>query len=344
MILLETVLALFLISSVFPARPLTSNIPPTLLFSLCPLFYSRIFYSAFEVCSDERLASFSKHAFVFPHDLRTSVDVEGLAEALGFIRTFHSNNITDILLLIPPRKITRDLESVLFKYRAAVVRRRIPEVSPSVFLWSERRRNCCSWREYLKLTAWTLVQYDSVIVIDIDQRVLQTLDNIFACASRGYFLYTSGPLSPLNAGFFALRPLYPIYDDMVTQLAQVTFRPSDGFEGTGFGKPGWFRDNPPKNRTLTHAPYGAEGPQGFLYYYFVLKRSHLERYAYRPAELDRCIWNYQKEGLARADKHPCSGYAQPPSLVHKQDSYARSLVQKKRAQVKLFLEASNLKD
>lgn len=122
---------------------------------------------------------------------------------------------------------------------------------------------------------------------------------------------------------------------------QVNFHPRRGFDSLGFGARGWFRDNPPKQppAAANKAHYGAEGPQGFLYYYFVQRRRRSaalgvprqlkgsDGLEVEALELDRCVWNYQKEGLARgAGGNPCRNYAEGPLLVHKQDSYARWFV------------------
>ena len=212
------------------------------------------------------------------------------------------------------------------------------QLSESLRTWGERRKNCCSWREYLKLAAWTLVEYQSVILLDTDQLVLGNLGAVFICAAQrlGRLLFTSGPLSPLNGGFLAFRPCQQIYEDMQRLLLETTFDPKTGFDGLGFGRRGWFRDEPPsKNKIYSNkVHYGAEGPQGFLYNYFVQRPLFhvphpLGISSFGAEELDRCVWNYQKEGLAKGP-FPCAGYSQRPLLVHKQDSRVRKYISEVR--------------
>ncbi len=97
------------------------------------------------------------------------------------------------------------------------------QVSESLRRWGDSRKNCCSWREYFKLTAWTLVEFEAVILLDSDQLAIGDLSSAFLCAQggAGRLLYTSGPLSPLNAGFLALRTSYQLFQDMERVISQV---------------------------------------------------------------------------------------------------------------------------
>ena len=177
------------------------------------------------------------------------------------------------------------------------------------------------------------------------------------------------------------RSLCPHFPPPPLDAPQTSFDPKTGFGGSGFGRRGWFRDDPPKEEeepspVSSAAPkvhYGAEGPQGFLYHCFVQRPALARKEAaakeeeeegirgggggeaegggvnggggggdevrgggglglppllpvgipgFGAAELDRCVWNYQKEGLAKGP-FPCGGYSQRPLLVHKVDSRAR---------------------
>mmetsp|Transcript_10541 Transcript_10541/g.26780 ORF Transcript_10541/g.26780 Transcript_10541/m.26780 type:complete len:391 (-) Transcript_10541:339-1511(-) len=271
-----------------------------------------------------------RRAFALVHDLHVPPDPLQLATLLRQLRRHHGS-APDVLFLVPEGMelvMPPDLDEMFRAHGVRVLGVAYPPLSASLLHWGAARKNCCSWREYLKLAVFGLDSYDAVVLLDSDQQVLGDLSEAFCCvADSRRVLFTSGPLSPWNGGFLALSPRRDVHAHMQEVLRHVVFSPADGYNGTGFGRTGWFRDDIGAAKARpARAHYGAEGPQGFLYYYHRLM-SNDRPGATEAVELDRCIWNYQKEGLAKSARHPCRGYTRQPLLVHKLDSFARRLVQ-----------------
>lgn len=149
-------------------------------------------------------------------------------------------------------------------------------------------------REFYKLTAWTLTQYDRVMMLDSDLQFIGNVDHLLQCTAD-VFLASPGFQSPLNGGMWVLRPSLTTYYDMVKMLTGSTAHAYTNELHWG-------------NLGLQRYHVGAEGPQGFMLYYFfilpatsslskVLTRAGSDHAAElatargRGVYVDKCVYN-----------------------------------------------------
>ena len=174
-------------------------------------------------------------------------------------------------------------------------------------------KNCCGINEYIKLEIFNL-PYERVLALDLDISLQKAPDVLFECDAD--FMYTAGPVSPLNAGVLVVRPSLQLYSHMMRTLQSVsmTYTQELCFEGLGCGP----CVSSSRSRGLCH---GQEGPQGFLHYYFVKRRDE----NLQVRKLSSCIFNYQNDG------NQCERYWKvygPPYLVHKGLAAVNTLLSK----------------
>lgn len=137
--------------------------------------------------------------------------------------------------------------------------------------------NCCGWREYFKLIAWKLNAFKRVILLDLDVQVLANLDHLFGCPEDIKAMYVAGPSGPWQGGFFVATPSRGVYDEMLRRLRAPQYSPAKfWFNTVGQLHKQYHGDN----------CYGCEGPQGFLYWFFVLRKNNL-----LVGELDSCVYD-----------------------------------------------------
>jgi hypothetical protein len=175
--------------------------------------------------------------------------------------------------------------------------------------------NCCGFREYLKLALWSLTKYARVVSLDVDISLISPVDHLFApgCGLDGLDgLYTPGPGSPWNGGFFVAAPSTAVYDGLVQRLRTSRFSMIDGWDGHGHPsdlcdcKMPQCRAGAQKGHPLCH---GAATLQGFLYYYFVTRQLG------RVAKLSSCHYDFQ--GICEVCLAVWRATDWPPYVVHK---------------------------
>ncbi|XP_062146112.1 putative glucuronosyltransferase PGSIP8 isoform X2 [Alnus glutinosa] len=127
-----------------------------------------------------------------------------------------------------------------------------------------------------KLYAWSLVDYDRVIMLDADNLFLQKTDELFQC---GQFCAVFINPCIFHTGLFVLQPSEVVFKDMVHELEIVRNNPDgadQGFIGSYFSD---LLDQPmfhlPPNGTKLHGTYRL--PLGYqmdaTYYYLRLRWS-----------------------------------------------------------------------
>ena len=202
-------------------------------------------------------------AFVLTH-LADASFVAQLSEAAAAVRAFSD---VDIVILTPPLDESSDSATpphgfsivpelyIVLKERLAAIPRTslmtVPwpvteeQLAPNLQATLRREKNCCGWREFLKLALWgpaMAARYRRVVYLDADVRLLSpSIDNVFGCGAgvgRGAFpdaLYTKGAMSPLNGGFLSLRPDVAIYDALVTTVITTPYSNRGYWGGTRGG-------------------------------------------------------------------------------------------------------------
>lgn len=157
----------------------------------------------------------------------------------------------------------------------------------------------CGKMDFIRLHALALEGYDAIAYYDADCEFQGDILPVLQCASQGYFLSTSGGVGEnLNVGFFATRP-----DRRLLEAALIFARRNNFSREDGWGHSGW------KPRGYYYV--GGECGQGFFYSLYY-SRSEAAKKAleaagiwqngvFEPAQLDRCLWNYQTSWGCRKD-------------------------------------------
>jgi len=179
--------------------------------------------------------------------------------------------------------------------------------------YQRTNRNCCGIAEYVKLEVFGL-PYNEVLFLDMDARLIKSPEVLFQCNKD--FLYTAGPLSPMNGGMFVVKPSKKLYRHMIETLKRVshTYTNKLCYEGLGCGPCGCGLCNPNRKRECT----GTEGPQGYLHYYFV-KRQDCNLHVH---QISSCLFNFQVNFANKLKKNICRKellYSYP-YIIHK-DKY-----------------------
>lgn len=158
---------------------------------------------------------------------------------------------------------------------------------------------CCGAREFIKLHAFNLTEFDAIIFYDTDVEVRsdvpEVLSPLFRCAASGYFLTTPAPkhFPWVNSGFFAVRPHAKLFEAMLDVLSGAKVRHTDGWNKAGWG---------PKNKDTSRAIKDQFRMQGFLQYFMYQDTRHTQYV--EAKQLDQCIWNRQRG--SECDAVPCA--------------------------------------
>lgn len=285
-------------------------------------------------CSNNPLPR--RRAFVFAYDLQR--DFTGhlgyVARNARALRALHSN--VSLILIVPDGSqepvgfpMTPEMERKLQEHGVSVYRRPYPAMSAGVKYYGQTLNNCCGWKEYLKLQAFALTEFDAVMFLDSEVLVMRNIDHLFRCTPT-YFLTTSGPIEGLNGGFFVVRPSMELFQKTEQLLLHANFTKETGWDYQGYppfdGEP-----FPGPNRVGKVFTNGAEGPQGFLYYLFYQdkpdKAKNATGYLGKPVgkQLDRCKYNYMRE----SEVNQRCGIDTRPFFVHKADFYGKTELAKK---------------
>lgn len=161
------------------------------------------------------------------------------------------------------------------------------------------KSGCCGEKEYLKLYAYTLMEYPVVVHLDLDSLILKPLDDLFDAMLEGPTASSAGripvmfndPLpqnNPIDAfftrdynmvnpghkhvgiqgGFLVIRPSMEAFHNYVEVVLEGNFVQGNGWGGKGYG--GYF---------------GAQQIQGICSYYYDYLHPGT------AVELNRCYYN-----------------------------------------------------
>eukprot|EP00035_Acanthoeca_spectabilis_P040253 m.68466 g.68466 ORF g.68466 m.68466 type:complete len:688 (-) comp9923_c0_seq1:30-2093(-) len=223
------------------------------------------------------------HAIVY--DMSEPEDKWPLRNA-QFLRVFKGLRDTgskaDLVLIVPGGTkqqldlLTHELTSVNVKIIVMDLPFEEGDLTKKHAEWLRKNPNCCGWREFYKLVAWKLVQYDRVMLLDSDLQIVGNVEHLLRCEQHK-FLATPGFFSPLNGGLWVLTPSLCTYHDMLELVLAGNYGNRGHWGGLG----------------IESLHVGAEGPQGFLYYYFYILQPKLGSSFHRGLGryIDKCIYN-----------------------------------------------------
>eukprot|EP00040_Diaphanoeca_grandis_P033198 m.202887 g.202887 ORF g.202887 m.202887 type:complete len:679 (+) comp32838_c0_seq1:506-2542(+) len=239
-----------------------------------------------------------KVAFVFTDDLRRRSSPPGklrnLMDSPAQRRRLLAAKVhnADLVLVVPAQDVaTHPLSDTEIAYFAEVGMKvvAVPWLTPPGLTTFNKG---CGYMDLIRLHAWRLVEYDAVIVIDTDYTVMGDMGPIFRCAAQNYVVTTSGPLSPLNLGFVALKPDNRTMHAIEMYGASVDYTKETGWAGAGF--------KPSGGQFI-----GAGCGQGYLWTFFYKNGERVESEPIAKAWHDagiarprsfqvcRCLWNFQ---------------------------------------------------
>lgn len=260
-------------------------------------------------------------AIVIAHDFYEPFDpFDKLVQTYLTNKNTTAKNLgAEFIMLIPKgSSISTSVQDELF--RIGLSFREVPWVVPPNLSKDVPRESggCCGAREFIKLHAFNMTEFDAIIFYDMDIEIRLTrvaaLTSLFDCACSGYFLTTPARHhNPwVNGGFFAVRPSSGLFETMLRVLSRAHVDPLTGWNDAGWG-PGW-HSNVPKSLQSQFRM------QGFLSYFMYQDKRHMQ---YVQAEqLDQCIWNRQRHSVCPEvsckstlifhdrlhSEHPCKGH------------------------------------
>ncbi|KAG8467558.1 hypothetical protein KFE25_000874 [Diacronema lutheri] len=173
---------------------------------------------------------------------------------------------------------------------------------------TEDMPNCCAWREYFKLISWKLDGFRRILFLDLDVHVITNVDYLFGCPAQLHALYAAGPNGPWQGGFFVVAPSRIVYVEMLRRLHGAQYSRAQFWFNSAKQLPLHFRE--------PGRCYGCEGPQGFLFWFFVLHKHHLHVH-----ELDACVYDAISPLPSCAPLWASAGAAYRLKTIHKYSTH-----------------------
>jgi hypothetical protein len=243
--------------------------------------------------------------------------VDGPAVLAHSIKRLKSRYAYDLIAMVHPNAASCTSHLPLFGYQ--IMERELgfnhSEINNkrNYRLWV-RHQGCCGEMEFLKLQAYTLVEYDVVLHLDTDLLILQPMDGIVD-AMLGIdrsgidvlhkdrplpddinFLFTRDYVQmslltnittkfAVQGGFFALKPSARLFRRLINTVKTGDFTMKSGWNSKNYG-----------------GYYGAPQVQGLLSYFYA---EHFPRGA---VELNPCIYNSMVSFPAHTSTGRCRYY------------------------------------
>jgi len=155
----------------------------------------------------------------------------------------------------------------------------------------------CGPQDLIRIHAFGLKEYDAIAYYDTDIELQGDVIPALRCASTGRVLTTMGSQSPLNLGFFALKPSSALLETAIAFSEIADFDKATGWDNAGY--------------LPSHGKYfGAECGQGYLHTLLYKNTSAVQRafqktgLKLQASQIDRCAWNYQ--GQCPDERFDCS--------------------------------------
>lgn len=204
---------------------------------------------------------------------------------------------------------SKQLEALGYKLLVRDVPVPVEEIKGDFLRERVVNNGCCGEKEFIKLWAYSLVEYPAVVHLDLDTLVLKPMDNLFdamldgptsaaranipvmfgeampdavdAYFTRDYNMAHPGSGRPVGVqgGFLVLRPSQKAFEDFKDIIREGDFRSNGGWGGKGY------------------AFYGAMTFQGIVPYYYDFVRPDTH------TELSRCIYNAQADNPRTLPSH-----------------------------------------
>jgi len=121
-----------------------------------------------------------------------------------------------------------------------------------------------------KIRSWQLIEWDRVMMLDVDQMVRpnKTINHYFQYPE---FYGRRGSRSPINAGFFVLKPNLNTFQDLLEIYCEGDWTRQLGWRKFG-PFPHWFDENKMTDWNFI----GSDIEQGLFWYYFKLLHQNFD--------------------------------------------------------------------
>mmetsp|Transcript_20290 Transcript_20290/g.33187 ORF Transcript_20290/g.33187 Transcript_20290/m.33187 type:complete len:375 (+) Transcript_20290:30-1154(+) len=181
-----------------------------------------------------------------------------LKESVSMIPTKH--NVDYVAIVHPEVQTTRPtLLKLGFKIREFQAPITSAEIEGKHLRETIDKSGCCGALELLKLQAYTLTEYDKIVLMDMDTIMLKDIDHLLEEDIEAQFTYDyamdgrNTPAPPVQGGFFVLKPSKKTFLKLIDIVREGDFQPGTGWGGTGIG---WC--------------WGGQTVQGLVSYYYNL--------------------------------------------------------------------------
>jgi hypothetical protein len=201
---------------------------------------------------------------------------------------FESEYEADLVAFVTSSVITS--RPMLEKNGWRVLERKLPveleEIENKEYMQKMKDSGCCGADEFLKLWAYTLVEYHRVIHLDMDSIVFQNMDELYNIDKEMLFtgdwnMKAGSPAVPAQGGFLIVKPSIETFEEFKAIIRKGDHG-SKGWGGTGIGN-----------------FWGGTTIQGIIPYFY---------YSIHPGasmEMDRCIYNFMADNPYRPNTLKC---------------------------------------
>jgi hypothetical protein len=220
------------------------------------------------------------------------------ALVLGYAaKKYHSQQLSGISsayncdLIAFVTKEVKTSREILIKFGWKIYEKELPvaieEIENQVYAQNMKNSGCCGASEFLKLWAFTLIEYHRVIHLDMDSIIFQNLDELYnlnyeLLFTGDYNMMSGSPYPPAQGGFFVIKPSIETFQEFQAIIKKGDHRPGGGWGGSHIGN-----------------FWGGQTIQGIIpYYYNILHPG-------KALELNRCYFNCMVDNPYRKGTTRC---------------------------------------
>lgn len=201
---------------------------------------------------------------------------------------FKSEYTADLVAFVVESVVTS--RPILETYGWKILERRLPveldEIENQDYANNMKNSGCCGADEFLKLWAYSLIEYHRVVHLDMDSIIFQNMDELYNMDKEmiytgDYNMKAGSPVAPAQGGFLVIRPSLERFEEF-----RAIIRKGDhGGKGWGGSHIGNF--------------WGGQTIQGIIPYFY---------HSVHPGdgiEVNRCVYNCMVDNPYRPETTSC---------------------------------------
>lgn len=187
---------------------------------------------------------------------------------------YRSKYEADLVAFVVPGVVTS--RPILEAYGWRVLEKSLPvrleDIDNQEYAMKMKDSGCCGADEFLKLWAYTLVEYHRVIHLDMDSIIFKNMDDLFDIDKEmlftgDYNMKGGSPVPPAQGGFLVVRPSIQRFEEF-RAIIKKGHHGSAGWEGSHIGN-----------------FWGGQTIQGIVPFFYHVKHPG------DSLELNRCVYN-----------------------------------------------------